>query len=275
MKRSLLALSLAVLASPSFAYNTQLDGGFTYFDNDDDITDSEGQLDLKGTYYFEPVQSKSGPLNEAAFLGHNSNVYAKYTYNYWDSKTYNDGIDNFSSELDAHHFAGGLEYFYQQFYLNGEIGFGRFKSETKISGDTYKFDYDATTYKALVGYMPLNNLLLAVGVDGFKADDSDDETNFAVKAKYVTQIGQAGQSLNLEADGTFGDTDDITIGADYYLNNAFSVGAAYNLKDDGEDDVDFFSIRSKYFINPSFAIGGAIGFGDDIQTYNANATFRF
>ena len=77
MKRSLFALGLAVMASSSFAYNAQVDGGFSYFDHDSDWIDSNGQFDLQGTFYFEPVDTKNSPLNEAAFLGHNSHVYAK------------------------------------------------------------------------------------------------------------------------------------------------------------------------------------------------------
>lgn len=276
MKRSLLALMLTTIASSSFAYNAQLDGGFTYFDIDDDLIDTAGQFDAKGTFYFEPVQNKNGPLNEAAFLGHNSNVYGKYTYNYVDSNTYYIADEQYSAETDIHSITAGVEYFYEQFYVNGEIGFGQNKIETTIANESFKDDYDVTTYRALVGFMPISNLLLAVGVDGYQGDDSeDDDTAFAVKAKYVAPVGSNGQYLNLEADGSFGDTDNITIGADYYFNQAFSVGTAYNLQDDGEDDVDFFSVRSKYFINNNLAVGGEVGFGDDVQIFNVNATFRF
>lgn len=276
MKRSLLALMLTTIAGSTFAYNAQLDGGFTYLDVDSDAIDQSGLFNGKATFYFEPVQTKNTPLNEAAFLGHNSNVYGTYSYNYLKSDNYFDGSDIAKDEFSTHHIAGGLEYFYEQFYVNGEIGFGQAKYETTINGDKYKDDYDVTTYRALVGFLPISNLLLAVGVDGYQGDDEqDDDTAFAVKAKYVTPIGSNGQYLNLEANGTFGDSDNVTVGADYYFNQAFSIGTAYNLQDDGEDDVDFFSVRSKYFINNNLAVGGAVGFGDDVQTYNLNATFRF
>lgn len=65
---------MALIASSSFAYDAQIDTGFSYFDRDDDITDAEGQFDLKVTFYFNPVIVKNAPLNEAAFLGHNSNA---------------------------------------------------------------------------------------------------------------------------------------------------------------------------------------------------------
>ncbi|CAB1207369.1 porin [Acinetobacter bouvetii] len=162
----------------------------------------------------------------------------------------------------------------EQFYFNAELGFDQSNVETKVNGfKVSDEDDDRTNYKALVGFMPLSNLLLAAGIDGYQGDQ-DDDNSFAVRAKYVAPMGQ-GQFLNLEADGSFGDIDDVTIGADYYFDQAFSLGAAYNIQDDGKDDVNFFSIRSKYFINSNFALGGEVGFGDDVQSFNINASYRF
>lgn len=284
MKRSLLALALTAIATSSFAYDAQIDGGYTYTDHDDNYTKSDHTIDLKGTFYLSPVQTKTGPLNEGAFLSHASNVYGIYNYNRLTSETYaiQDGFGMIGTEedkQDTHSFAVGAEYFYEQFYLNGQIGMSRQKYQEDYTFEdgsfSYGEDYDTTTYRALVGFMPITNLLLAVGVDGYQGDGDDDANNFALKAKYVTPIGQAGQYLNLEADGSLGDVDNMTIGADYYLNKTFSLGAAYNLQDNGDDNIDSFLIRTKYFLNDAFAVGGAIGFGDDIQTYNVNATFRF
>ena len=285
MKRSLLAIAIATLASSSFAYNVQLDGGFSYFDHDNDFIDTDNQFDIKGTYYFNPVQSKTGPLNEAAFLGHNSNVYAKYTYNYMESKDYIDDFGNSyalaKDEREIHHVVGGLEYFYEQFYANAEVGFGRLKDESEYrfanAKTTVKDDYDVTTYRALVCFTPISNLLLAAGVDGYYGEnDGDDDAAFAVTAKYVAPVGPSGQYVNLEANGTFGDTDHYEIGADYYLNKTFSIGTAYERQDEKDTDaVDYFTLRTKYFINDVAAVGAAIGFGDDVQAYNINATFRF
>ncbi|CAM4156532.1 putative porin [Acinetobacter pragensis] len=122
---------------------------------------------------------------------------------------------------------------------------------------------------------------MAAGIDGYQGDDDDDDDDdddednrFAVKAKYVTPLNN-GQSLNLEADGAFGDTDTVMLGADYYFNPAFSLGAEYSIQDNGDDDADFFALRTKYFINSDFAVGGAIGFGDNVNLFNINASFRF
>lgn len=284
MKRTLLALGLAAIGSSSFAYNAQVDGGFSYFDHDDDWTDTHNQTDVKGTFYFQNVQEKTGPLNEAAFLGHNSNVYAKYSYNYWESENYlaeefiTGTIGDAKDEQKNHNLGVGVEYFVEQFYLAGEVGYGNYEYKEKFNAPglsfTNKYEDDVTTYRALVGFMPVSNLLLAAGIDGYQGDENDDNS-LAVKAKYVTSVGKAGQYVNLEADGTFGDVDNLTIGGDFYFDKAFSLGLAYNIVDDGDEDTDFFSVRTKYFVNNNLAFGGSVGFGDDIQAFNVNATYRF
>ncbi|WP_180108853.1 MULTISPECIES: putative porin [unclassified Acinetobacter] len=284
MKKTLLALGLAVITSSTFAYDGQVDGGFTYTDWDNDIIDTDNTFNLTGTLYFDSVQTGNGPLNEAAFLGHNSNVYAQYAFNRKESVDYiafDESISEFGSgkdEQDTHSISAGIEYYYQQFYVNGEIGTSRVKYKENYKFPSWsgsdKDDYDVTTYRALVGFLPVSNLLLAAGVDGVKVEDGDDDNRFAVKAKYVAPLNN-GQYINLEADGAFGDVDSATIGADYYFDQAFSVGAAYNIVDDGNEDTDYFAIRSKYFLNPNLAIGGQVGFGDDVQAFNINATFRF
>ncbi|CAM4156593.1 putative porin [Acinetobacter pragensis] len=112
-EKTLLALGLTLIASSSFAYNGQIDGGFTYFDYDDDITDSSGAFDVKGTLYFNPVNAKNGPLNEAAFLGHSSNASLAYTYGYWESKN----IAGAEQDNKSNNISAGIEYFMNSFTL--------------------------------------------------------------------------------------------------------------------------------------------------------------
>ncbi len=40
----------------------QIDGGFTYTDWDDDITDTDNTFNLKGTLYFDSVQTGKWPI---------------------------------------------------------------------------------------------------------------------------------------------------------------------------------------------------------------------
>lgn len=266
MNKLFIALGLMGLASTSFAYNGQVEGGYTFRDYDSNAVDTSGLFELKGTFYFDNVNAK-GPLNEAAFLGHNSNVYLGYAYDFTKLNT----ILGQTPKDETNLFKAGIEYFVDQFYVNAELGYGQ------ESVKPPKKDYDIFTYRALAGYMPISNLLFAAGIDGYNTDlPNSDDTRFAIQAKYVAPVNN-GQSINLEAGAEFGDIDEVRLGADYYINPALSLGVGYESIDYGNNtaDEDTFLIRSKYFINPNFAVGGAIGFGDDLNTYNINATLRF
>ena len=278
MKLSFLTFGLLAVSASSFAYNGQIDAGFTNFDHDSDIIDSNGQVNLHGTYYFNPVAIK-GPLNEAAFLGHNSNVYADYNYNYADRKDISIPAGTVSRDVTSHHFSGGIEYYVEKFYLNAGFGFGQLEIEDKLAtpiGTLSNTETEDTyTYRAVAGYMPISNLLLAAGTVGYQSSNEDhDDNRLLLKAKYVAPIG-TGQHFNLEANVLLGHTDDLAIAADYYFNPAFNIGAEYSIHDDSEDDTNAFAVRAKYFVNSNFAVGGAIGFGDDINVFNINASIRF
>lgn len=294
MKRILLSLSFIFATSSTFAYDFQIDGAYTDFDNDASYIDSQQKGEIKGTYYFNPVETKNGPYNEAAFLGHSSNVYARYSYTDLQSKTYYEGqyIDTDDAVYDVYdkfetevHSSGlGIEYFFEQFYLSGEVGFDQYKLNDQYhlvsvdTDDVYtyndKYSSDATTYKAYVGYLPVENLLIAAGVEGYSSDD-DNDAAFGIKAKYVTPIGQSNQYINLEAAGTFNDTTNLSIAGDFYFNKQFSVGTSYNFQDNGDTNTDYFTIRSKYFFNENFAVGAEAGFADDYNAYKISASVRF
>lgn len=278
MKLSFLTFGLLAVSASSFAYNGQIDAGFTNFDHDSDIIDSNGQVNLHGTYYFNPVAIK-GPLNEAAFLGHNSNVYADYNYNYADRKDISIPAGTVSRDVTSHHFSGGIEYYVEKFYLNAGFGFGQLEIEDKLAtpiGTLSNTETEDTyTYRAVAGYMPISNLLLAAGTVGYQSSNEDhDDNRLLLKAKYVAPIG-AGQHLNLEADALLGNNDNLAIAADYYFNPAFSAGLAYEIADNGQEDTDYFTLRTKYFIQSNLAIGASAGFGDDMTVLNINGTFRF
>ncbi len=290
MKRSLMFFAMSSVACSSFAYIVQLDGAITSLDHDNNYIDKDYQIDIKGKYFFDTVQIKNNPYNEVAFLNHNSNAYATYNYHSIKSQDYLTydplATDNFyqlaraKDKQDVHYFTGGLEFFHEQFYLNGEMGLAAVKIKSDLDSNygsiNYKNDYNVTTYRALVGYMPINNLLVAVGVDGYRGDKyADDQTDFAARIKYVTPIGQNGNYLNLEANGTFGDENNVIFAADYYLTHAFSIGSGYSLKDDDESNNNFLWFRSKYFVNPNFAVGAEVGLSSGMDLFSLNGTFRF
>ncbi|WP_407305028.1 hypothetical protein [Acinetobacter sp.] len=96
-------------------------------------------------------------LTKTAFIAHISNADLGYTYNHIERKEDFSVITD-SCEFNVHHMGGGIEYFVEQFYLNGELGFGQIEDKFKVTtlwlNSTQTEDSDVTIYHALAGYMP-------------------------------------------------------------------------------------------------------------------------
>ena len=244
--------ALVMTGTAAHAYQAEVGGSYTY--NDPDDFDATHQFGVDGTYYFNPVQTRNSPLNEAAFLDRASNVKANVDY------ANNDGVKN--SQYGA-----GLEYYVpnSDFYVSGRVG----RNEQEVK-DT-PIDNKVTTYGAEVGYLPAPGLLLALGVTGFDVKDGDDGADPTVRAKYVTKVGQ--YDANFEAFGAFGDLDEYRVRGDLYLDKTLSVGADYYNND--LYDHDEFGISAKKFFNQNVSLEGRVGFGDDYNTYGVRAGYRF
>lgn len=245
-------LSVFAVTGTAHAYQAEVGGSYTYVDPDH--ADSDNQFGVDGTYYFNPVQTRNAPLNEAAFLDRASNVNAHVNY------ANNDNVKNTQ-------YGAGVEYFVpnSDFYLSGDIG----RNETKYDGFSDK--YKVTTYGAEVGYLPAPGLLLAAGLKGYDVKDGDSGTDPTVRAKYVTQVG--GNDINLEAYGAFGDLDEYGVKGDYYLDKTLSVGVDYYNNDLSKQDEWGFS--AKKFFSQQVSLEGRIGLGDDYNTYGIRGAYRF
>ena len=245
-----IALTTALIASFGTAHAYQAEIGGTIAVVDPDHGDTSTGFALDGTYYFNPVQVKNNPLNEAAFLNRSSNLNGEVSY-----------IDYDVYEVTA--FNVGLEYFIpnSDFYLNGNIG------QTKHEADGVE-DLDTTIYSAEVGYLPVPGLLIAAGLLGYDNDYGDD-SDATLRAKYVTQVGA--YDMNFEGGVVFADDEIFTLGTDLYLDKTFSVGLGYT--DDGEDDS--FQIRAKKFFNQQVSLEGSIDFGENVNVYGVRAAYRF
>ena len=247
-----LALATALLAglSTAHAYQAEIGGSLLVIDPDYENADTSTGFALDGTFYFNPVQVKNSPLNEAAFLNRASNVNAAISYIDFDvaeSTTFGIGVEYFVPNTD--------------FYLSAGIG------QTTIEEDGFE-DFDTTTYTAEVGYLPVSGLLIAAGIAGFDNDDTDD-SDATLRAKYVTQVGA--YDMNFEGGVVFADDEIFTLGTDLYLDKTFSVGLGYT--DDGEDDS--FQIRAKKFFNQQVSLEGSIDFEENANVFGLRAAYRF
>lgn len=246
-----LTLATALIASLGTAHAYQAEVGGTIALVDPDNGDTSTGFAIDGTYYFNPVQVKNSPLNEAAFLNRASNINAAVSYidyDLFDVTTFNVGVEYFVPNSD--------------FYVSGNIG--------QSSTDTPIGDDDTTIYSAELGYLPVPGLLLAVGLAGYD-NDAGDDVDPTLRAKYVTQVGQ--YDMNFEGGASFGDLDAYSLGADLYLDKTFSVGLGYS--DSDIDNSDVFTIRAKKFFNQQVSLEGSINFADEGNIFGVRGAYRF
>lgn len=246
-----LTLATALIASLGTAHAYQAEVGSTIALVDPDNGDTSTGFAIDGTYYFNPVQVKNSPLNEAAFLNRASNINAAVSYidyDLFDVTTFNVGVEYFVPNSD--------------FYVSGNIG--------QSSTDTPIGDDDTTIYSAELGYLPVPGLLLAVGLAGYD-NDAGDDVDPTLRAKYVTQVGQ--YDMNFEGGASFGDLDAYSLGADLYLDKTFSVGLGYS--DSDIDNSDVFTIRAKKFFNQQVSLEGSIDFADEGNIFGVRGAYRF
>jgi hypothetical protein len=264
MKKILLATAIAALSiSAAQAYQVELNGGAAY----QSIDVPGGNSDLYGvgvggTYYFNQVSGRSGPLAEAAFIERASNVSAAYAY------AQNNDFDLKTNNLNV---AGEFYVPNSDFYAAGSIG----RSVAKVKG--FK-QVGANDYSLKVGILPISNLLLTVGVARVDTKN-DDQTDPTISAKYLTKIGN--NDVNFEGNAQFGDNSDhYGVSGDYYLDRTFSVGASFDLDTvDHADDDYSFGINARKFIAENISVQGGVNVGKvfDRDTFGLNVAgvYRF
>lgn len=258
MNRILISSVLCSLAlSTANAYQLELGADAGYIDTKN--SSSGHSFGVNGTYYFKNLPSNTAPLAESAFIQKANNVSANVAW-----------ADLGKTELSTYQVAGEYYLPNTQFYTSANLA----RHHVEVPVGALKAESDVNTYGAEIGYLPMDNFLVAVGLTGYKADD-DKGVNPTVRAKYLSQF--AGKAINLEAGAKFGDLDEYNLKADYYLDNTFSVGADYFNNDLSKTSE--FGVNAKKFVNPQLSLDGRIGFtevgADDAKNFAIGAKYRF
>lgn len=277
------ALLSSIIGLNAHAYQTDSFGAYEHIDMDGAKSNSAA---ISGKYYFKSVQTRSAPLAEAAFLDKASSIGGGYSY----SKIKDD-----EDLVDFQFNALGLESEIfipdSQFYVSGALH--RTNVKATVHGLGSESD-NGNGYEFEAGFLPINGLLLAVGVADFSesmnpvkiakygfvtnfsnaavVSGENDDTAVSLRAKYVSEI--AGYYTNLEAQTYIGDETSYRLGADLYLDPTLSIGLSF--ADSTADDSDtIFNIRAQKFITPQFALGVGYTTVDDADSYGINGTLRF
>ena len=288
-----LALATALLAGLSTAhyYQFEINGGYenTYFENNLDgfELDSDGDLFfVNGKYYLNTVNTKNAPLAEAAFLNKASNIGLGYVNA--QNELSEAGI-NAEEEFEIIGVNGEFFIPNSQFYISGSLNQVDYTASARAPGFTYDESDDTTGYSLEAGYLPVNGLLLALGVAKESVDPMlaskigfastlgygvavGEDTAVSLRAKYVTQIGN--HFTNFEGVTYFGDETAYRLAADLYIDPTLSVGVSFADSTADESDT-IFSVRTQKFFTPAFAVGVNYTTTDGADSYGINGTFRF
>ncbi|MCK8046025.1 putative porin [Shewanella sp. 1CM18E] len=218
MRKSTTAIAILLGLSSTSAVavqdkNYQHEASLSYTTNSEEVGD--GLWNANYRYYFKSVEQGKTPYALNGVLAQESNVGASYqNFDPTDSNSYGvDGVFVF----DSNWFVGAN-------YQKVDVGF-----------------YDFKTYGAEVGYY-FND---TSSVSAFYQDGDDNfvETYGLKLRSYLALQSTAGIDLN--AQWAHNDFDDVfSVGADWYISNAWSVGVGYV----NSDNDDAFDVRTAYWL---------------------------
>jgi hypothetical protein len=236
---ALLALSLP-LCVPALAddYRAEVRVAGEHVDRSDDVADLDA-IDVRGTFYLEPVRTDGLPLSEAAFLNRAS--YASVNASRFD---FDDDLTVLNASLG--------------YYVPDTIFFGRLGFTHVDYGAGNDDDWNGT-----FGVTPFDGLLLSTNFD-------EDGWDPNVSAKYVGKLANA-HYYAVTASAVDPDGGDTAVGIDfdYFLDLTFKVGGGFSSGDDR------FTARAEKFFTPSFSVGAAVYTGDDNNGVGAQVAWRF
>lgn len=254
MKKTLLGAAIALLSSSVvYAQDYQFEVGANYINGDLADVDYDG-YGLNAQLHLDKVDTSKGPLNQAAFLDKSSFVNLAWA----TAKADVSGADSVDATAIGGRFVTGSNIIIEADYLDLEddsaygVGIGTYISETidvVASYETFDKADESSFAVDLHGLNPLKGET-AVAFDlGLAYIDFEDDSAYRFNA-----------------------------GADYYLNNALSIGAGAAFVSADDFDTSAVSVRADYFVTPIVRLGAAfttLGQDADGQDIQLNAAVRF
>lgn len=248
-------IGLALSATAQADYRWELGAGAALGTADSELkntaNDQKNSTDadvygVEGTWYLDNVDTSKGPLGEAAFLDHASNITLAFKDGEIDL-TDRDNKDGQTYSVQSRYVAEGPGW-----QLSGwlvDLGFERLEPGDKEM-DIYNFGigkYITPNTTLVLGYEKLNvnnggdTDRYGVALDHFFAFDN----NGGIKAR-----AKAGKTVvtGLDDPTTWG------LGATWYLNEKLGFGADFEQSDYSGYEVNGFSVTAQWFVTESFAV---------------------
>ncbi|MDG1943844.1 MAG: hypothetical protein P8J17_06255 [Halioglobus sp.] len=208
-----------------------------------------------GTWYMEEVDTSKGPLREAAFLDHASDITLEYTDGKIDTGKLGPNLNNDDQQT----------YSVSSRYIAEGPGW-------KLSGWLVDLGYEradinnsrTNIYNVGVGkYITENTTLVFDYTNIDIGDGGGDADSYELDLDHFFAFDNGGLKANLSYGNTSrkgsDDVDTWIIGGTWYLNNNIGFGAEYiNTSLDGSDTVNGYSLDADWFITESFGVNLAL-----------------
>ena len=265
-------IGLALSAAAQADYQWQVDAGYAAGSTDSKLKTSQGTRNnsndadiwnVAGTWYMETVDTSKGPLGEAAFLDHASNITLGYT----------DGEIDFS-DFDN---ADGNTYSFQSRYVAEGPGW-------KLSGWLVDLGYERREpgdaeidfYNIGIGKYVTPNTTVVLKYDRIDVNNGDDTNGYGAEVAHFFPFSSGG--LKVAANGgkvVVSGADDVEewgLNGTWYITNNIGVGGGYQNTSQNGYEVQGFNVNAEWFITESFAVDLAYAEADpdDIKFGNGD-----
>lgn len=250
----LAGIGLALSVSAQADYRWELGGDYSAGTTDTTLKTPLGSRDnsndadifgASGTYYLENVDTSKGPLGEAAFLDHASNI----------TLFGSDGEVEFSNFENK----DGQTYGAKGRYVAEGPGW-------KLSGWLMDVGYERREpgeaeidiYNIGIGNYVTENTTLVLNYENVGVNNGGDTDAYSVDLEHMWLLSHGG----IKANASYGvvtvkerdDVDVYIVGGTWYLNNNLGFGANYQHTSENGFEIDGYSVFSEWFINESFAV---------------------
>lgn len=255
MKKTLLGAAIALLSSSVVsAQDYQFEIGAQYDTGDSFGTDYSG-YGLNAQLHLNKVDTSKGPLNEAAFLAKSSFADLAWATSELDF----DGAEATDNIAVAGRFVTGSDIIVEANYQD-------------LNGDDTSYGIGAGAYVG--GNMDV--------VASYQTFDKAEQSTFAVDLHGLNPLSGE-TSVAFDAGLAYIDFDGdsayrFNAGADYYLNNALSIGAGAAFTTSDNADASAMNVRADYFVTPIARLGVAfttLGQDAEGQNIQLNGAVRF
>jgi len=270
-------IGLALSATAQADYRWELGGDYTMSETEAEVKTNRGDrksddLDADvgrvfGTWYLENVDTSKGPLSEAAFLDHASDITIEASDGEVDLSSVDDRLDDEDGQrygISGRYVAEGPGWMLSGWLV--DLSFERAEpGEAEID-----------TYNLGIGNYITENTTLVLNYGNTSVNNGGDSDAYSLDLEHMWLMDNGGfkarASYGVNTIKNADDIDTYRVGGTWYFTNNIGIGADYlNTGTDGYE-VQGWQVSSEWFFTESFAMNLAYSQLDpDDRDFTRNA----